>query len=122
MTTTEKHVVFGTGPAGSTLAELLHTQGKQVCCVNRSGQAALTGIDVVAGDMLDVEQVRSLCAGTMVVYHCANVPYSQQVELIPRFQDNIIDGAARANAGVFCINPRKRGLRNLLTNGTSPFN
>ena len=61
MTTTEKHVVFGTGPAGSTLAELLHTQGKQVCCVNRSGQAALTGIDVLAGDMLDARYRTKAC-------------------------------------------------------------
>jgi nucleoside-diphosphate-sugar epimerase len=99
MTKTEMHVIFGTGPAGSILAELLHAQGKQVRCINRSGKADVrSGIEVVAGDILDVEQVRSRCAGAAVVYHCANVPYPQQVELIPRFQTNIIDGAARANA------------------------
>lgn len=50
----ETHVVFGTGPAGSTLAELLVRQGERVRCVNRSGKAALPAeIDVVAGDVLD---------------------------------------------------------------------
>lgn len=104
MMTNETHIIFGTGPAGSTLAELLHAQGKQVGCINRSGKAELTPeIDVIAGDMLDVEQVRSLCAGAAVVYHCANVPYPQQVELIPRFQNHIIDGAARANAKLIVL-------------------
>ncbi len=93
------HVVLGTGPAGSTLANLLHTQGQQVRCVNRSGKANVApGIDVVAGDALNIEQVRTLCDGADVVYHCVNAPYPQQVELMPRFQTNIIDGAARAKA------------------------
>ncbi|MDZ7960383.1 MAG: NAD-dependent epimerase/dehydratase family protein [Aulosira sp. DedQUE10] len=104
MTTNEMHLIFGTGPAGTTLAEVLHAQGKQVRCINRSGKAAVTpGISVVAGDVLDVEQVRSLCAGATVVYHCANAPYPQQVELIPRFQTNIIDGAARAKAKLIVL-------------------
>lgn len=38
-----------------------------------------------------------------VVYHCANVPYPQQIEVIPRFQANIIDGAARANAKLIVL-------------------
>ncbi len=105
MTTTNKlHVIFGTGPAGSTLAEVLHAQGKQVLCINRSGKADVPpGVSVMAGDVLDVEQVRSLCARATVVYHCANVPYPQQVELIPRFQANIMDGAARANAKLIVL-------------------
>ena len=90
------HVVFGTGPAGSMLARVLHAQGKQVRCVNRSGDARVPqGVSVVAGDILDVAQVRVLTADAAVVYHCANVPYPQQVELIPRFGASIIDGAAR---------------------------
>jgi nucleoside-diphosphate-sugar epimerase len=98
-TTNNTHVIFGTGPAGSTLADVLHAQGKQVRAINRSGKATLaSGVSVVAGDVLDVTQVRALTADAAVVYHCANVPYPQQVELIPRFGANIMDGAARANA------------------------
>ncbi len=97
-------VIFGTGPAGSTLAEVLHAQGKPVRCINRSGKANVPdGITVVAGDVLDVEQVRALCAGAAIVYHCANVPYPQQVELMPRFQTNIIDGAAHTNAKLIVL-------------------
>jgi hypothetical protein len=47
--------------------------------------------------------VRSLCSEATVVYHCENVPYPKQVELIPRFQANIIDGAARANAKLIVL-------------------
>jgi len=103
-TTNETHVIFGTGPAGCTLAELLLAQGKQVRAINRSGKANLpSGITVVAGDILDVEQVRALTADAAVVYHAANVPYPQQVELIPRFGVNIMDGAARAQAKLIVL-------------------
>jgi nucleoside-diphosphate-sugar epimerase len=93
------HVVFGTGPAGSTLAELLAAQGKRVRVINRSGKAALSpSIEGAAGDLLDPAQVRELSQGAAVIYHCANVHYAQQVALMPRFQQHIIDGAARASA------------------------
>ncbi|MEM8532715.1 MAG: NAD-dependent epimerase/dehydratase family protein [Chloroflexota bacterium] len=99
MTTNETHVVFGTGPAGSTLAEVLHAQGKRVRCINRSGKAqVIPGIEVVAGDILKPDHMRMFCADAAVVYHCANVPYQQQCELMPRFQAAIVEGAARANA------------------------
>jgi nucleoside-diphosphate-sugar epimerase len=102
--TNELHIIFGTGPAGTTLAELLQAQGKQVRCINRSGKADLApGVAAVAGDILDVAQVRALCAGAAAVYHCANVPYPQQVELLPRFQANLIDGAARAKAKLIVL-------------------
>ena len=93
------HVVFGTGPAGSTLAERLAGEGKRVRCVNRGGRADLVaGIEVVAGDVLDAAAARELCRGAAVVYHCANVHYARQVELMPRFAANLVDGAGRAGA------------------------
>lgn len=102
-TTTEQgrdlHLIFGTGPAGTTLSEVLVAQDKRVRCVNRSGKADLPpGVEVRAGDVLDPAAVRELCSDAAVVYHCANVPYPQQVELMPRFGANIIEGAAHANA------------------------
>jgi nucleoside-diphosphate-sugar epimerase len=93
------HVVFGTGPAGSTLAELLAGRGERVRCVNRSGRAALpSAVEVAAGDILDPASVRELCRDASVVYHCANVHYARQVELMPRFGANLVEGAARAGA------------------------
>lgn len=95
----ERHVIFGTGPAGSTLAELLASQGKQVRCVNRSGSASLPReVEVIAGDVLEPVTARQLCRDAAVVYHCANVHYAQQVELMPRFAASITDAAARAGA------------------------
>lgn len=93
------HLIFGTGPAGVTLSEALVAQGKRVRSVNRSGKADLPpGTEVRAGDVLDPAAVRELCRDAAVVYHCANVPYPQQVELMPRFAANITDGAAHAGA------------------------
>src|SRR5690349_12990113 len=98
-TTSNVHVIFGTGPAGSTLAERLHAEGKQVRSVNRSGRATLPeGIEAVAGNVLDAAQVRELCADAAVVYHCANVPYPQQIQLLPTFATHILEGAAHAGA------------------------
>ncbi|HYF62610.1 MAG TPA: epimerase, partial [Herpetosiphonaceae bacterium] len=64
----ELHVVFGTGPAGSTLARQLNGQGKRVRCINRSGKADLPApIEVVAGDLLDAALVGQQCAGATAV-------------------------------------------------------
>jgi len=102
--TKEVHVVFGTGPAGSTLAALLLGQGKYVRCVNRSGKADLpVGIEVRAGNMLEQESVTELCKDAAVVYHCANVHYAQQVELLPLFQKHILNAAASAAARIVVL-------------------
>ncbi len=89
MTTTNKlHVIFGTGPAGSTLAEVLHAQGKQVLCINRSGKADVPpGVSVMAGDVLDVEQVRSLCAKAFyrlnIIKGCSRMLPSERAKYLP---------------------------------------
>ncbi len=99
MSTNDLHVVFGTGPAGTTLAEELVARGKRVRSINRSGKARMpAGVEVLSGNMLDAANVRELSAGASAVYHCANVHYAQQAELMPRFQETIIAGAAHAGA------------------------
>jgi nucleoside-diphosphate-sugar epimerase len=98
-TQNELHVIFGTGPVGLTLAEQLSASGKQVRLVNRSGKGqAPAGAELVAGDALQAEVVRTLCQGATAVYHCANVAYEQQVEIIPRLQESIIEGVAATGA------------------------
>jgi len=95
----ELHVIFGTGPVGLTLAEQLVTAGKQVRLVNRSGKGqAPAGAELVAGDGLQSEVVRTLCQGATAVYHCANVSYEQQVVVIPRLQESMIEGIAPTGA------------------------
>ncbi len=93
------HVIFGTGPAGSTLAEELLAQGQQVRCINRSGKANLpAAVELVAGDLLNHGQVRELCQGAKVIYHCANVHYAEQTKIMPEFQQAIMQAAAATSA------------------------
>lgn len=95
----ELHVIFGAGPVGITLAEQLSLAGKQVRLVNRSGRGqAPAGVELVAGDALQSDVVRDLCQGATAAYHCANVAYEQQVEIIPRLQKSIMEGVAAAGA------------------------
>lgn len=95
----ELHVIFGAGPVGLTLAEQLSAAGKQVRLVNRSGKGqAPAGVELVAGDALQADVVRNFCQGATAVYHCANVPYEQQVAIIPRLQESILEGVAPTGA------------------------
>lgn len=95
----ELHVIFGTGPVGLTLAEQLLAAGKQVRLVNRSGKGQVpAGAELVGGDALKSDVVRELSQGAVAAYHCANVPYQQQVEIIPRMQASVIEGVAAVGA------------------------
>lgn len=60
-TNPDLHVVFGTGPAGTTLADELLARGRRVLLVNRSGQlpdAVPAGVELVAGDAADLATCR----------------------------------------------------------------
>ncbi len=95
----ELHVIFGTGPVGLTLADELLARGKKVRIVSRSGKAATpAGAEVRAADATDPDAVTELCRGAAVAYHCMNVPYAQQYEVIPRMQRAMIAGAGAAGA------------------------
>lgn len=95
----ELHVVFGTGPVGLTLTDVLLAQGKRVRLINRSGRAAVPdGVELIAADATNPDTAKELCRGAAVVYHCANVPYIEQYEVIPRLQNSLIAGAGEAGA------------------------
>lgn len=93
------HVVFGTGPAGITLAEELLARGHRVRLVNRSGKGeAPAGAEMVRGDAMRPDAVRDLCRGAAVAYHCANVPYQDQLAVMPLMQKSILEGVAASGA------------------------
>jgi len=99
--TNELHVVFGTGPVGLTLTDVLLAQGKRVRLINRSGRAAVPdAVELIAADATNPDTAKELCRGAAAIYHCANVPYTEQYEVIPRLQDSLIAGAGAAGAAL----------------------
>lgn len=97
----QKNVVFGTGPLGLWIAQILAEQGKQITVVNRSGKISHNlshEINVVAGDANEAASVYQICKGADVVFHCAMPPYTQWPEKFPRLTKGICDGVKRAEA------------------------
>ena len=93
------HVIFGTGPVGLTLADVLLAQGKEVRIVSRSGKAAVPGgAEHIAADVFDAERTKTVCRGAAVIYNCTNVPYPKQVAVIPRMAAAFIEAAATTGA------------------------
>lgn len=96
----ELHVLFGAGQVGQALARLLLDDGKRVRIVKRSRGPVPVGGDLVLGDASDPTFCVDAAQGASTVYHCMNPPYSARVwaDLVPRYMDNLIAAAARANA------------------------
>ncbi|MBA2679794.1 MAG: NAD-dependent epimerase/dehydratase family protein [Ktedonobacteraceae bacterium] len=103
-TNADLHVIFGTGPAGTSLAGELVRRGKRVRLVNRSGKGEVpVGAELVTGDASRLELVQELSAGAKVVYNCTHAPYEHWPEILPRLQENMIEGAASAGARLVVI-------------------
>lgn len=96
---TELHVVLGTGPAGSTLATHLADSGRRVRAVDRSGKGAeRPAVEAVAADLTDPGAAERATAGAAVIYHCVNVPYQLQVEVMPQIATAVLAAAQGAGA------------------------
>ncbi|MCB9456225.1 MAG: NAD-dependent epimerase/dehydratase family protein [Anaerolineaceae bacterium] len=99
-TSSDLHVIFGTGPVGMAIMEALRQQGiAHIRMVNRSGKAALPAdIELVSGDAADTAFTRQVSAGAAVVYNAVNPPYHQWPELFPALQAGVLAGAASTGA------------------------
>lgn len=96
---TDLHVVLGTGPAGSTLATELVARGHRVRCVNRSGDGfAAPGVEPVAADLTQSRAAERATVGASVIYHCVNVAYHRQVDVMPDVATAVLSAAAAAGA------------------------
>lgn len=85
------HVVLGSGPAGTTLAAELAGRGHRVRLVDRRGEGpAPDGVERHAADVGDAGRARDAVGGAAVVYHCVNVPYQWQVEVMPGIQQAVL--------------------------------
>lgn len=78
-------------PAGTALAAELARRGHQVRLVDRSGEGrAPAGVARFAADVATAEGARAAVEGAAVVYHCVNVGYHLQVEVMPRIQRAVL--------------------------------
>jgi nucleoside-diphosphate-sugar epimerase len=97
--TAATHVVFGTGPAGTAVADALLDQGIRVRMVNRSGIAALAGVETIRGDATDPAFARQVAADADTVYFCLNAPhYHRWASEFPPLQHAVLDAAKAADA------------------------
>jgi nucleoside-diphosphate-sugar epimerase len=93
------HVVFGTGAVGLALVDELAAQGLTVRAVNRSGHAEVPGgVEVVAGDVADLDAAARAAKGAAVVYQCLSPPYHRWADLFPPMQRAVVHAAQAADA------------------------
>lgn len=100
-----KHVVFGTGAIGRSVAEELVKRGESVRMVNRSGkmEEPPMGVELVAADLYDPAIVRKVTREAQVVYQSAQPEYFRWPEKFPSLQESIIDGVSRNGAKLVLV-------------------
>ena len=97
MTTTPRHVIFGTGAIGLAVLDALRRRGETVRMVNRSGSAPVPDdVEVVGGDASDPAFATEVARGAKVVYQALNPPYEQWAEKFPPLQNAVLAAAAGA--------------------------
>jgi nucleoside-diphosphate-sugar epimerase len=96
----ELHVIFGTGPVGSSAARFLLNKGLRVRMVNRSGRRpalldadlgpdAASLLEVRSADAASAGEVLAVTEGATHIYHCANVLYQDWYRVLPVFHANL---------------------------------
>ncbi|MFR0354732.1 NAD-dependent epimerase/dehydratase family protein [Streptomyces sediminimaris] len=97
--TRAQHTVLGSGPAGTALAAELVRRGHSVRLVDRKGDGPdLAGVERFAADVSTPEGAHAAVVGADVVYHCVNVAYHLQVEVMPRVQEAVLAAAEAVGA------------------------
>ena len=96
------HTIFGTGPVGIAIAQILHEQGVQhVRMVNRSGRAPQplpAGVELLKGDLTEPLVASKLAQGSNVIYQAVSPPYHQWLEVFPALQAAILSAAEATQA------------------------
>ncbi|MGW2598148.1 NAD-dependent epimerase/dehydratase family protein [Streptomyces klenkii] len=99
MNAADFHVVLGAGPAGTAVATELARRGHGVRLVDRSGTGEpIDGVERRRGDVSTIEGALAAIEGAGVVYHCVNVAYHLQVEVMPGIQDAILGAVETTGA------------------------
>jgi nucleoside-diphosphate-sugar epimerase len=99
-TRNDLHVVLGaSGGVGGAVARELVRRGARVRGVTRSGRGDVpAGVEMVAADVTNHDQMRAVCAGASVVYFCANPGYTEWPRAFPPLLEGAIAGAAASGA------------------------
>jgi len=95
----KNNIVFGAGPLGLWVAQVLVNQGKQVTVVNQSGKISTQiseQIKIIAGNANDSKVVYKICKDANSVFHCAMPPYTQWAEKFPQLTTGILKGVKQA--------------------------
>jgi hypothetical protein len=99
MTSTARHVVFGTGAIGLATLDALLRRGETVRMVNRSGSARVPEeVEVVGGNAADPQFTIEVTRGARVVYQTLNPPYERWVEEFPALQAGVLAAAEAQGA------------------------
>ncbi|MGX6602905.1 NAD-dependent epimerase/dehydratase family protein [Micromonosporaceae bacterium Da 78-11] len=97
------HVIVGSGPIGSQIANLLVEQGESVRMITRSGSGPdHPSIERVVADASDARRLTELTAGAEVLYNAANPKYTEWAKLWFPMNDAMI-AAARSAGAVYAI-------------------
>jgi nucleoside-diphosphate-sugar epimerase len=99
MSSTARHVIFGTGAIGLATFDALRRRGETARLVNRSGAAPVPDdVEIVGGDASDPAFATEAAHGAQVVYQTLNPPYHRWVELFPGLQASALAAAQAAGA------------------------
>lgn len=96
----ERHLIFGTGPVGKAIMAELAQRGKNITMVNRSGRLenAPEGVSVIAADVTDEARTQQLAKGATYIYNATNPPYTEWHRLFPPLNTSILKAASAAGA------------------------
>ena len=99
----QTHVVFGAaGGLGLAIVNQLASQGQPTRAVVRdvakAKQLLPTMVEIVKGDVLDVDSTREVSSDAVVIYQCANALYNRWAEFFPAANENAIVAAQTSGA------------------------
>ncbi len=98
------HVILGaSGGLGSAVLWQLINQGKRVRAVSRSVRAGVElgdQVEFMQGDITNLTQIKKICQGAAVIYHCTNAPYPAWTKSLPPMMQGVIIGAEDSGAKV----------------------
>jgi nucleoside-diphosphate-sugar epimerase len=98
-TSTTCHLVLGAGVIGAGVARRLADSGDQVRLVTRSGGGPeRPGIERIAADAADGDQLAELADGAATIFNCANPPYNKWASEWPPLSDAVIASAEASGA------------------------